>query len=79
MYDYNIQGKTELLAPFMSCITLKDHKENFLTNPKFRLICSVKSDLSKLKIILKTVYTLLEITYLLTYGQTQQNTHQFVF
>lgn len=53
MSNYNILRNAEPFVPIRPKITLKDHKTNFDTDPKVRLICSSKSDLGKLsKIIL---------------------------
>ena len=36
------------MAPKNAFVTVKDHKENFETNPKFRLINPAKSELGKI-------------------------------
>lgn len=48
MYEYNLQEKIEPCAPARPKITLKDHKDNFLLDPKFRLICPSKLDIGRL-------------------------------
>ena len=44
------------LAEQQCFITIKDHKENFRTNPKYRLINPTKSEIGKVsKIILENI------------------------
>ena len=43
--DLNIADRAEQIAHTDAFITLKDHKENFHTNPKYRLINPAKSEL----------------------------------
>lgn len=47
LFVYNIQDKTEPFVPVRPRITLKDYKENFLTDPKVGLICPAKSVVSR--------------------------------
>lgn len=42
-----IDERVEILAPYESFITLKDHKDNFQNNPTCRLINPTKSELGK--------------------------------
>ncbi len=42
-----ISNRIDIMGQRNSYITLKDHKENFQSNPKFRLINSSKTELGK--------------------------------
>ena len=44
---FNIADRVECLAKTNAFITLKDHKENFTSNPKCRLINPAKSEIGK--------------------------------
>lgn len=48
MIKYNLDDKTEPLAPHSPKITIKNHKDSFITNPTVRLICPSTSDIRKL-------------------------------
>eukprot|EP00106_Octopus_bimaculoides_P006615 XP_014774057.1 PREDICTED: uncharacterized protein LOC106871849 [Octopus bimaculoides] len=48
MEKYEIDNKMEPYVPMHPRVTLKDHKDNFYSDPKVRLICPSKSDLGKL-------------------------------
>ena len=53
-----ISNKIDIMAQRNSYITLKDHKESFQTNPKFRLINPTKTELGKVsKAVLDDVNT----------------------
>ena len=43
--DLNIDERIEKYSQKLSFITLKDHKENFINNPKCRLINPAKSEI----------------------------------
>ena len=45
--DHSITDRIETMAKRESFITVKDHKENFVNNPKYRLINAAKSELGK--------------------------------
>ena len=52
----NLEGKVQKLAEREAFITLKDHKENFISNPKCRLINPAKSEIGMVsKIILQKI------------------------
>jgi hypothetical protein len=44
----SISDRIETMAPKNAFVTVKDHKDNFETNPKFRLINPAKSELGKI-------------------------------
>ena len=44
----SISDRNETMAPKNALVTVKDYKENFETNPKFRLINPAKSELGKI-------------------------------
>ena len=44
----NLEKKLNTIAEQQSFITIKDHKNDFLTNPKYRLINPTKSEIGKL-------------------------------
>ena len=46
--DLSIGDRIETMASKEAFITIKDHKENFETNPKYRLIHPVKSEIGKI-------------------------------
>ena len=46
--DLSISDRIETMAPKNAFVTVKDHKEDFETNPKFRLINPAKSVLGKI-------------------------------
>jgi hypothetical protein len=46
--DLSISDRIETTAPKNEFVTVKDHNENFKTNPKFRLINPAKSELGKI-------------------------------
>jgi hypothetical protein len=46
--DLSISDRIETMGPKNAFVTVKDHKENFKTNPKFRLINPAKSELGKI-------------------------------
>ena len=46
--DLSVSDRIETMAPKNAFVTVKDHKENFKTNPKFRLINPAKSELGKI-------------------------------
>ena len=46
--DLSISDRNETMAPKNALVTVKDHKDNFETNPKFRLINPAKSELGKI-------------------------------
>ena len=43
-----IEGRVEHMAKNQAFITLKDHKDNFINNPKCRLINPAKSDIGRI-------------------------------
>ena len=43
--DLSVTDRIETMAPKNALVTVKDHKENFKTNPKFGLINSAKIEL----------------------------------
>ena len=45
---FSIDDKMEIMAQQQCFVTVKDHKEDFRSNPKFRLLNSSKSELGKL-------------------------------
>ena len=45
---FSIEQKIDIMPQQQSFITIKDHKENFRTNPKYRLLNPTKSELGKL-------------------------------
>ena len=56
--NLSVSDRIETLASKEAFVTLKDHKENFETNPKYRLINPAKSELGKIsKIILDDINT----------------------
>ena len=51
-----IGNRIDVMAQRNSYITLKDHKENFESNPKFRLINPSKTELGKVsKVVLDEI------------------------
>lgn len=53
---YNLDGLTEPLTVHRSKITIKDYKDNFISNPTLRLICPSTSDIGKLKKVILGKY-----------------------
>ena len=45
---FSIDDKMEIMAQQQCFVTVKDHKEDFRSNPKFRLLNPTKSELGKL-------------------------------
>lgn len=48
MAEYNIEDRAQPFTPVWPCITIKDHKDNYLNNTQIRLICPDECDLGKL-------------------------------
>jgi hypothetical protein len=46
--NLSVSDRIETMALKEAFVTLKDHKENFETNPKYRLINPAKSELGKI-------------------------------
>ena len=46
--DLSISDQVEIMASKEAFISIKDHKENFETNPKYRVINPAKSELRKI-------------------------------
>ena len=58
--ELSIDNKICTMAKKNAFITLKDHKENFTSNPKWRLLNRAKSELGKIsKIILDHAWMLM--------------------
>lgn len=48
MAKYNLHDVSEPIVPYCPKISLRDHKENNITNPTVKLICPNSSDISRL-------------------------------
>ena len=59
--EFNLDDKLNIMAKQRCFVTIKDHKPDFRTNPKNRLLNPTKSELGKLsKHILQTINTELQ-------------------
>ena len=59
--EFNLDEKLNIMAKQQCFVTIKDHKPDFRTNPKYRLLNPTKSELGKLsKHILQTINTELQ-------------------
>ena len=69
---FSIDDKMEIMAQQQCFVTVKYHKENFRSNPKFRLLNPTKSELGKLsKHILQKINN--EVRLNLTVNQWQNS------
>ena len=69
---FSIDDKMEIMAQQQCFVTVKDHKEDFRSNPKFRLLNPTKSQLGKLsKHILQKINN--EVRSNLTVNQWQNS------
>ena len=50
--NLSVSDRIETMASKDAFVTLKDHKENFETNPEYRLINPAKSELGKISLII---------------------------
>ena len=56
--EFNLDDKRNIMAKQQCFVTTKDHKPDFRTNPKYRLLNPTKSELDKLsQHILQTINT----------------------
>ena len=51
--NYEIADRIDCLRKFHPFLSFKDHKDNFLSNPKCRLINPTKSQIGKISFLLK--------------------------
>ena len=59
--EFNLDEKLKIMVKQQCFVTIKDHKPDFRTNPKYRLLNPTKSELGKLsKHILQTINTELQ-------------------
>ena len=59
--EFNLDEKLNIMTKQQCSVTIKDHKPDFRTNPKYRLLNPTKSELGKLsKHILQTINTELQ-------------------
>ena len=59
--EFNMDEKLNIMTKQQCFVTMKDHKPDFHTNPKYRLLNPTKSELGKLsKHILQTINTELQ-------------------
>ena len=56
--EFDLHDQLNIMSKQLCFVTIKDHKRNFCTNPKYRLLNPTKSELGKLsKHILQTINT----------------------
>ena len=70
--EFNLDEKLNIMAKQQCFVTIKDHKPDFRTNPKYRLLNPTKSELGKLsKHILQSINTELRNKIQVNQWQTQ--------